>query len=122
MAGAEERAHVLDRVDRHTDLADLAARDRVVGVEAHLGGQVEGDREAAGARLDEPLVALVGLRRGAEPGVLAHRPRPAGVHRRVDPTREREVPRHAQPLGRVEAGKGARPVDGLDGTTGLRLS
>ena len=30
------------------DLADLAGRDRRVGVVAHLGGQVEGDRKARG--------------------------------------------------------------------------
>ena len=77
-------AHVVDRVDRDADLADLAVRDRRVGVVAHLGRQVEGDRQAAGAVRDELLVALVGLLGGAEAGVLAHRPGPAGVHRRVD--------------------------------------
>ena len=43
---AEQRAHVADVRNRHADLADLAARGRVVGVVAGLGRQVERDREA----------------------------------------------------------------------------
>ena len=42
----EEPAHLAEVRDRHADLADLAARQRVVGVVAGLGRQVEGDREA----------------------------------------------------------------------------
>ena len=60
---------------------------------AHLRGQVEGDRQPAGAVRDKLLVALVGLLGGAEAGVLPHRPGPAGVHRRVDAARERVLPR-----------------------------
>ena len=67
--------HVVDRVDGHADLADLAVRDRVVGVVAHLGRQVEGDGQPAGAGRDQLVVARVGLLGGAEPGVLAHGPR-----------------------------------------------
>ena len=48
----EQHAHVVDRVDGHADLADLALGPRVVGVVAHLRRQVEGARQAglAGAR------------------------------------------------------------------------
>ena len=46
----QEDAHVLDRVDRHADAADLAARQRVVGVAAHLRRQVERDRQSGLAR------------------------------------------------------------------------
>jgi hypothetical protein len=42
----EQRAHVAEMADRHADLADLAARQHVVGVVAGLGRQVEGDRES----------------------------------------------------------------------------
>ena len=82
--------------------------DRVVGVVAHLGRQVEGDRQPAGAGLDQLVVALVGLRGGAEPGVLAHRPRPAGVHRRVDAAGERVRAGLAEPRRRVPAGRAPR--------------
>ena len=80
----EQHPHVLDRVDRDADLADLAVCDRRVGVVAHLGRQVERHRQAGGASLDQLVVALVGLLGRAEAGVLPHRPRPAGVHRLVD--------------------------------------
>ena len=111
--------HVVDRVDRDADLADLAVRDRVVGVVAHLGRQVEGDRQPGRAGGEQLLVARVGLRGGAEAGVLAHRPRPAGVHRRVDAAGERVLPRLAQPLGGVPAGQRLGAVDGVDGQPGL---
>ena len=42
---SNSRAHVAQVRDRHPDLADLAAGQRVVGVVAGLGGQVEGDRQ-----------------------------------------------------------------------------
>ena len=62
------------------DLADLAVGDRVVGVEAHLGRQVERDAQPAGAGGDQLVVALVRLLGGAEAGVLAHRPRAGPVY------------------------------------------
>ena len=74
----------------------------LVGVVAHLRRQVEGDGQAAGAGLDELVVALVALLGGAEAGVLAHRPRPPGVHRRVDAPRERVA------AGRAELGRRRR--------------
>ncbi len=42
----EQRAHVAEMRDRHADLADLAARQHVVGVVAGLGRQIERDRKA----------------------------------------------------------------------------
>jgi hypothetical protein len=38
--------HVLERRDRDADLADFALGARVIGVVAHLGGQVEGARQS----------------------------------------------------------------------------
>jgi hypothetical protein len=70
----KQPSHVVQRCDGHADLADLAARQRVVGVEAELRGQVEGDGESGGALGQEVAVASVRLHRAAEPGVLAHRP------------------------------------------------
>ena len=45
----EEALHVFDRVNGYTDFADFAERKRIVGVEADLGGQIEGDGKASGA-------------------------------------------------------------------------
>ena len=76
----KQAAHVVDRVDGHTDLADLALCKRVVGVVSHLGGQVEGARQPGLAGLEQELETFVGLLGRPEPGVLAHRPEPASVH------------------------------------------
>ncbi len=75
----EQAAHVGDRRDRHADAPDLAARQRVVGVVADLGRQVEGHREAGRALLEKVAVAAVRLGRVGEAGVLAHRPAPLAI-------------------------------------------
>ncbi len=76
----EGGAHVVDRVDRHAGAPDLAEAAGVVGVQAQLGGQVEGHRETGGALGEQVPVAPVGLLRGGVAGVLAHRPQLAAVH------------------------------------------
>jgi hypothetical protein len=101
----EEQPHVLQRVDRDPDLADLAVRDRVVGVVAHLGRQVKGHRQPGTACVDQPVIALVGFARGPEPGVLADGPGPPGVHRRVYAAGERIAAWGPEPLLRIEAGE-----------------
>ena len=73
----EQPAHVGQGIDGHPDLADLARGHRVVGVVAHLGGQVEGDAEPGLAVLEQVAEAGVGLGGRPEAGVLAHRPGPA---------------------------------------------
>ena len=88
----EQDLHVLERVDRHTHLADLAVGHGIVRVVADLGGQVEGDRQPGLALLQKKPVALVGFGRSAEPGVLAHRPQASAIHVLVDAARERERP------------------------------
>ena len=42
----EQRRHVLDRIDRDADAADLAGRQRMIRVVAHLRRQIEGDAQA----------------------------------------------------------------------------
>ncbi len=86
----EQDVHVLDRRDRDARAPDLAARQRVIGIAAHLGRQVERDRQPRLPGGEQELVAPVGLLGGAEAGVLPHRPRLAAVHGGVDAARERE--------------------------------
>src|SRR4029079_14954088 len=84
----KEDLHVGEAADRDADPPDLAGRLLRVGVVTHLRRQVEGDGQPRLALLEEvpePAVRLLGRR---EPGVLAHRPEPAPVHRRLDATRE----------------------------------
>ena len=63
----------------HADLADLAARELVVGVIAGLRRQVEGDRQAGLALCEVAPVQLVGRLRRRVPGVGAHHPRPVAL-------------------------------------------
>ena len=119
---AEQDAHVLDGVDGHADLAHLAVGQRRVRVVAHLGGQVERHGQAGGARLDQLVVAPVRVLGGGEPGILPHRPGPAGVHPWVHSASERVRPRLPEFFRRVEACWLTGPVHGLDRQPGLRLT
>ena len=57
----EQRRHVVERVDRDADPADLAGGQRMVGVVAHLCRQIEGHAQAADALREQIAVAGVGL-------------------------------------------------------------
>ena len=80
-AGRRGAGRMSSRVSMATpDLAHLALRAGVVGVVAHLGGEVEGARQAGLAGVEQELEALVGGLGRAEAGVLAHGPQAAPVH------------------------------------------
>ena len=70
----EQRGHVAAVGDRDADLADLAARQLVVGVVARLRRQVERDRQAGLALRQVRAVQLVGLLRGRMARVGPHHP------------------------------------------------
>ena len=116
----EQPAHVVDRVDRDPHLADLAVRDRGVGVVSHLRRQVEGDRQAGRPGLDQLLEAPVGLRGAGESGVLPHRPGTFGVHRRIHAAGKWIRSRLAQLLSGKEICKLSLVVDGFDRQSGFR--
>ena len=63
---AVEVLDVGERVDGDAALADLAERERVVGVAAHQGRQVERRRESVTARGEQIVEAAVRVDRGAE--------------------------------------------------------
>ena len=106
----EHELHVGKRVDRHAGPADLPGAARVVRVVAQLRGEVERDREAGLAALEQVAEARVRLLGRAEAGVLTDRPRPAAVHVRVRPARERKLARRLE----LEVADIGRGVDGLD--------
>ena len=85
----EQHLHVRERVDRDPRAADLALGERVVGVVAELGREVERDREAGLTALEEVAEARVRLLGRPVARVLANRPRAAAVHRLVRAARER---------------------------------
>ena len=68
---------------RDADLADLAARELVVGVVAGLGGQVEGDRQPRLALGQVRAVQLVALLGGRMARVGPHHPRAVALGQAV---------------------------------------
>ncbi len=70
----EQRPHVALVADRHADLADLAARELVVGVVARLGRQVEGDGEPGLPLGEVAAVELVRADGRGVPRVGPHHP------------------------------------------------
>ncbi len=117
----EQGPHVIERVDRDADLADLPGGLGGVGVVAHLRRQVEGDAQPGGAVGEEVPVAPVGLGGGGEAGVLAHRPGPGGVHGGVDAAGVRERSGLAEPFGQVGVEVfGAVDGSDLDSAAALR--
>ena len=79
----QQLVHVALVGDRHADLADLAARELVVGVVAGLGRQVERDRQARLALGQVGPVELVGLLRGRVARVGPHHPRAVALGKPV---------------------------------------
>ncbi len=114
----EENLHVRQRADRDADSPDLALGLRSVGVVAHLCRQVERDRKARLALLEQVPKAPVGVFGGREPGVLAHRPEPAAIHRGLDASSERKLARPAEIRVFVQRANVRRRVQILNLETG----
>jgi hypothetical protein len=116
----EEHVHVGGGVDRDAAVTDLAEGPRVVGVQAHEGGHVEGDRQAAAALGQDHPVTLVGLLGVAEAGELPDGPRPAAVAGGVQAAGEGELTRIADPLEVRDCRLVGRAVDRLHLDAGQR--
>ena len=108
----EQRLHVLERGDADAALADLAERQRIVGIAPHQRRQVEGDAETGAARRQQLLVARVGLLRRPVAGELPHRPQAAAVAVAVNAARVRKG---------AGVGEIARVVDGRDAVRRVQL-
>ena len=108
----EQDLHVLDRIDRHPRFADVADHARMVGIVATMGGEIEGHRHALTAAVEIAPVERVRFLGGGETGVLADRPRPLCVHRRLRAANERLEP--GQRVGMGEALDVGRRVQRLD--------
>ncbi len=111
---AEENLHVFQRRDRRAALADLALAHRVIGVVAHQGGQVEGDRETGLPLRQQVVVAAVGLLRRGEAGELAHGPELAAVHVAMDAARVGELARFADLARGIDLAQIVRAVHRLN--------
>ena len=114
----EQGMHVLHRVDRYAHPADFAERARRIGVDAHLGGQVERHRQARLSLLQEQAEAGIGLVRRAEARVLPHRPQSSAIHAGLHAACVREAAGIAE-VALVVQRRGT--VDGIDGDSGGAL-
>src|SRR5881397_2011572 len=92
----EQPLEILDAVDRDTRSPDFSFRPGMIGVVSHLRRQIERDRETGLPHLQQMMEPLVGLLGRPEPRVLAHRPEPAAIHRRIGTTRERRLTGQAE--------------------------
>ena len=99
----EQRAHVVDRIDRDARHADIARDARMIGIIAAMGGKIEGDRQAhlPGGEI-APVEGVRIFRRG-EAGILPDRPGLGHIHRGIGPAQ----------IGR-DAGPGVEEVERRD--------
>jgi hypothetical protein len=99
----EEDLHVTDRVDSDALAADLAARERIVGIATHQCRHVERGRETGNAMCEQVAKTLIGVLGRAEARELAHRPKARAVHRRMYAARVRELAGRGELLVCIEA-------------------
>ena len=113
----EQRAHLAEVRDRHADLADLAARERCVGVVAGLGREVEGHRQPGLTLRQVRPVQLVRRARRRVPRVrpdqpgavaLGHRHHSPGSAARWKPTAESRPTACTRRSRGRSCGRGAR--------------
>ena len=76
----EQDLHVLDAVNCHARLADVALDARMIAVVAAVGGEIEGDGEALLAGREVAAVEGIGGFRRREAGILADRPGAPRIH------------------------------------------
>ena len=108
----EERAHVVDRIDRDAGHADIAADARMVGIVAAMGREIEGDGQALLPGREVAPVEGVGILGRGEAGILPDRPGLVDIHRRVGAA---QIGRQAgQAVDEGQALAVGRRVDRLD--------
>ena len=90
----KEDLHVLDRVNRHTGLADVTLHAGVVAVIAAVRCQIKRDRDALLPCGQRTAVESVGFLGSRETRILADRPRTACIHRGLDAARVWPLPRN----------------------------
>ena len=85
----EEDFHILNRIDGHTGLADIALDPRMVTVIAPVRCQIEGHRNTLLPGGQRAAVKGVGFLSRRKTCILPDRPRTARVHRRLHAARKR---------------------------------
>ena len=107
---SNKRLHVGERRDADAALADLAARQLMVGVAAHQRRQIEGHTQPGATGGEQSPIARVGFLRRPVSGELPHRPQLAAIARRVNAASERKLARVAEVARIVDLLQGHQPV------------
>ncbi|MNV32779.1 hypothetical protein D3C71_1241250 [compost metagenome] len=76
----EQDLHILDTVDRHARLTDIALDARMIRIVTAMGGKVEGDGKPLLTGGEIATVECVGGFGGGKAGILADRPGSSGIH------------------------------------------
>ncbi|CAB5392094.1 unnamed protein product [Rhizophagus irregularis] len=101
----EQDLHVVDRVDRHARLADIAGDARMVAIVAAMRREIERDRQALLPGGEVAAVERVRRFGGREARILPDRPWTPGIHRCPHTTREgRETGKARVEIGGVGGG------------------
>src|SRR5439155_5524353 len=87
----EQTLHVGQRGDGHAGATHFARRQRMVRIHPHLGGKIEGHREAGSTLRKQVPVTLIAFFGAPEAGILAHGPEPLAVHVGIDAASVRKL-------------------------------
>src|ERR1700746_2399795 len=90
----------------------------MVGVHSDLCRQIERHGQSFLSLAQQIAITLVGFRGRAKSRVLAHRPQPAAVHRRIDAARKWKFARETRMLGGIIAAKIFLCIETLERYTG----
>jgi hypothetical protein len=85
--------HVIDAVDRDSDLSDFTGRERIIGIQTDLRREIKRDAQTGRALREQIFIPSVRFLRSRESGVLTHRPELSAIHVRTDATRVGELAR-----------------------------
>ncbi len=97
----EQDFHVLDTIDRHPGLADIADHARMIAVISPMRRQIERDRQPLLPLLQRLPIKRIALPRGGETGILPDSPWPVGIHGGAHAPGERLGPGHFRALAEI---------------------
>ena len=89
----EKYFHVFHRIDGHTGFADITDHPGMIGIIPPMGGKIEGDRKPFLTGCKAFSIKGIGFLGRGKTGILANRPRPAGIHGAPNPSRKRRKAR-----------------------------
>src|SRR5260370_32811119 len=86
----------------------------MIRISPHLRRQVERNRKPGLTLLEQVTVTAIGFLGAAEARVLAHRPQPSAIHRRLHPARKRILAGKADLVHKIDAAQVVAIVSTFD--------